>query len=112
MTIITVSFHELDSGYLLAWNIEYFMDGAESTGAKLSYVLEVWVIIDDVMIFELLSLRHDGRTADWRDTIVVCGEKWLPLPDIDEFWHEKQPCHGPWPMSFMTKHTAQPACQP
>jgi hypothetical protein len=45
----------LDSGgYLVAWNVEYFMDGAESTGTKLSYVPEVWVIVDDVKIFEFL----------------------------------------------------------
>ena len=83
------------------------MDGAESTGAKFSYVLEVWVIVDDVMIFEFLGLRHDGRTVDRRDSMVVCGEEWLALRDIDEFWHEKNRA-----MSFMTKHTAQPVYQP
>ena len=81
------------------------MDGAESTGAKLSYVPEVWVIVDDVMVFEFLGLRHDGRTVDRGDSIVVCGEEWLPRGDIDGFWREKH-------RSFMTKHTAQPVYQP
>ena len=82
------------------------MDGAESTGAKFSYVLEVWVIVDDVMVFEFLGLRHDGRTVDGRDSIVGCGEEWLALRDIDGFWREKHRA------IFMTKHTAQPVYQP